>query len=80
MARVSSVKAVSKCVVCRRTLLLGERTTRFLTDNSDWVSVCVLCRRAASERGWVKASTRDAAAVSEHRQHLPRAPKLGGAP
>ena len=52
MAYVSSIKAVSECAVCRRTLLLGERTTRFSTDGNERVSVCVLCCGAASARGW----------------------------
>lgn len=47
------------CAVCRRTLLMGERTSRFNPGrgSDDWVDVCALCTDVANEHGWVKEGT-----------------------
>jgi hypothetical protein len=44
------------CAVCERTLLQGERATRFSPHGSgdDYVDVCPLCQELALEHGWVK--------------------------
>ncbi len=42
------------CAVCERTLLMGERTTRFSTDGENFVDVCPLCQDIALEYGWLK--------------------------
>jgi hypothetical protein len=31
------------CAICRRTLLMGERATRFTPGGDEWVDVCALC-------------------------------------
>jgi len=44
-----------QCAICERTLLMGERTTRFSPDGDDqWVDVCALCQDTALEHGWLK--------------------------
>ena len=42
------------CAVCDRTLLVGERTTRFSPEGEDFVDVCPLCQEIAAEQGWLK--------------------------
>ncbi len=42
------------CAVCHRTLLLGERSTRFSPGRDEWIDVCPLCVEAAFEYGWVR--------------------------
>jgi len=42
------------CAVCERSLLMGERATRFAPEGSDLVDVCPLCQDAALEHGWVR--------------------------
>ena len=44
------------CAVCERTLLQGERATRFSPHGSgdDYVDVCPLCQELALEHWWVK--------------------------
>src|ERR671926_1110264 len=43
-----------KCAVCERTLLMGERSTRFTPDGENFVDVCPLCQDTALEYGWLK--------------------------
>ena len=43
------------CAVCERTLLMGERTTRFSPNGGgDYVDVCPLCAETAVEYGWLR--------------------------
>jgi len=43
------------CAICERTLLLGERATRFSPDGrGEYVDVCPLCVDLALEHGWFK--------------------------
>jgi hypothetical protein len=46
--------AVQTCAICDRTLLVGERTTRFAPEGEDFVDVCPLCQEIAVEQGWLK--------------------------
>jgi hypothetical protein len=46
--------AVQTCAICDRTLLVGERTTRFSPDGEELVDVCPLCQEIAAEQGWLK--------------------------
>ena len=39
------------CAICERTLLLGERTTRFAPEGEDFLDVCPLCHEIAAEHG-----------------------------
>jgi len=46
--------AAQVCAICDRTLLVGERTTRFSPEGVDFVDVCPLCQDIAAEQGWLK--------------------------
>jgi len=52
--RSSRTLAPQVCAICDRTLLVGERTTRFAPYGEDYVDVCPLCQEIAAEQGWVK--------------------------
>ena len=52
--RSSRTLAPQVCAICDRTLLVGERTTRFAPYGEDFVDVCPLCQEIAAEQGWVK--------------------------
>ena len=53
--RVTRVSADRRCAICERTLLLGERATRYSPNGDDgFVDVCQLCLDAALEYGWLK--------------------------
>jgi hypothetical protein len=46
--RVTRATVTRQCAICERTLLMGERTTRFSPDGDDqWVDVCALCQEHA---------------------------------
>src|SRR3954451_18873784 len=43
------------CAVCERTLLMGERPTRYSPHgDEDFVDVCALCQDVALDHGWIK--------------------------
>ncbi len=43
------------CAICERTLLMGERATRFAPNgDGEYVDVCPLCQDIALDAGWVK--------------------------
>jgi hypothetical protein len=43
------------CAICERTLLVGERATRYSPDHGEtYVDVCPLCSEIALQHGWVK--------------------------
>jgi len=52
--RPSRTIAPSTCAICERTLLDGERTTRFAPEGQDFLEVCPLCQEIAAEQGWLK--------------------------
>jgi hypothetical protein len=52
--RITRNAVVRTCAICERTLLMGERATRFSPGGSDFVDVCPLCQETALEHGWVK--------------------------
>jgi hypothetical protein len=52
--RPSRTIAAQTCAICDRTLLVGERTTRFSLDGEEFVDVCPLCQEIAAEQGWLK--------------------------
>ncbi|HKB93210.1 MAG TPA: hypothetical protein VKC62_03110 [Gaiellaceae bacterium] len=55
---MTKVSTLRQCAICERTLLLGERFTRFAPeDGADLVHVCPLCQETAHEHGWIKEGT-----------------------
>ena len=52
--RITRQSTTDTCAICERTLLLGERTTRFAPEGGEFVDVCPLCQEIAVEHGWVK--------------------------
>ena len=42
--RSSRTIAAWTCAICERTLLVGERTTRFAPEGEDFLDVCPLCQ------------------------------------
>jgi hypothetical protein len=52
--RVTRHSTTGSCAICERTLLLGERATRFAPEGGEFVDVCPLCQEIAVEHGWVK--------------------------
>src|ERR671926_1052944 len=56
-----------KCAVCERTLLMGERSTRFTPDGENFVDVCPLCQDIALEYGWLKEGSPTTPTVSTDR-------------
>lgn len=52
---VTRISSERQCGICERTLLMGERSTRFSPDGRDrYLDVCPLCRDVALEHGWIK--------------------------
>jgi hypothetical protein len=53
--RITRSSVTRTCAICERSLLMGERATRFSPDGDDrWVDVCPLCQEVALEYGWLK--------------------------
>ncbi len=52
--RVTRHSTTRTCAICERTLLLGERATRFAPEGGEFVDVCPLCQEIAAEHGWLK--------------------------
>jgi hypothetical protein len=53
--------------VCERTLLTGERATRFTSDGEHYVDVCPLCQDIALEYGWLREGSQTTPTVSTDR-------------
>jgi predicted RNA-binding Zn-ribbon protein involved in translation (DUF1610 family) len=55
MTRVTRVTVDRTCAICERTLLMGERATRFSPNGGgEYVDVCPLCAETAVEYGWIR--------------------------
>jgi hypothetical protein len=55
MTRVTRIAVDRTCAICERTLLMGERATRFSPNGGrDYVDVCPLCAETAVEYGWLR--------------------------
>lgn len=65
---------IRTCAICHRTLLMGERATRFTPGGDEWVDVCALCTVTADEHGWIKEGSPTTPIVSDTRRRR----RLGG--
>ncbi len=65
MTAVRAHETVRTCAVCHRTLLLGERASRYTPGGDRWVDVCALCVETANQHGWVKEGTPTTPLVSD---------------
>jgi hypothetical protein len=75
--RITKTTVTRSCAICERTLLMGERTTRFAPDGGeDFVDVCALCQEAALGYGWLKEGSPSSPVVSPDRRR--RRSLLGG--
>ena len=52
--RVTKAASIRSCAICERSLLMGERTTRYAPAGNEYVDVCPLCADTALEYGWVR--------------------------
>jgi hypothetical protein len=52
--RSSRATASVTCAICDRTLLIGERSTRYTPGGDEYLDVCPLCQEIAVEQGWLK--------------------------
>src|SRR2546430_10552266 len=66
--RITRLSVARSCAVCERTLLMGERSTRFTPDGENFVDVCPLCQDIALEYGWLKEGSPSTPTVSTERQ------------
>src|SRR3954449_5973358 len=56
--RVTKVGVTRVCAICERTLLMGERASRYAPEEgAELVDVCPLCQETAIEHGWLKEGT-----------------------
>jgi hypothetical protein len=55
--QISSQVMTRTCAICDRSLLTGERATRYAPQDGGFVDVCPLCQEIAVEYGWVKEGT-----------------------
>ena len=68
MQRVPLSAATVTCAVCERTLLMGERSTRFSPHGDEFVDVCALCQEVALEHGWIKEGSPTTPALRAERR------------
>jgi hypothetical protein len=78
--RVTKVGTTRICAICERTLLLGERSSRWAPEEgAELVDVCVLCQEIAVEHGWLKEGTPSSpVVVGERRRRRRTLPELLG--
>jgi len=79
MTRVTRAAANRSCAICERTLLMGERATRFSPNGgSDYVDVCPLCMETAVEYGWIREGAPTSPTVPAERRRRSGAGFFGG--
>jgi hypothetical protein len=66
--RVTRSTVDSRCAVCERTLLMGERTVRFAPNGDGFVDVCQLCQDTAVEFGWLKEGSPTSPTIAAERK------------
>jgi hypothetical protein len=78
--RVTKVGTTRICAICERTLLLGERSSRYSPEEgAELVDVCALCQEIAVEHGWLKEGTPSSPVVVGDRRRKRRTlPELLG--
>ena len=74
---VKKVDVLRTCGVCDRSLLLGERATRYSPGGADWVDVCALCVDEAIARGWIREGSPTTLLVAEGKRRKRRLPHIG---
>ncbi len=63
--RITRATTPRTCAICERSLLMGERATRFAPDDGgQYVDVCDLCQDEALEHGWLKEGSPTTPTVS----------------
>jgi hypothetical protein len=63
--RITRTSTARACAICERSLLMGERVTRFSPDGgAEFVDVCPLCTEIALDHGWVKEGSPTAPTLS----------------
>jgi hypothetical protein len=71
--RVTKVGVTRVCAICERTLLMGERASRYAPEEgADLVDVCPLCQETAIEHGWLKEGTPSTPIVAGDRRRKRR--------
>ena len=78
--RITRQAQARSCAICERTLLMGERATRFSpSGDGSFVDVCPLCQEIALGYGWVKegSPTTPTVAVERKRPRFSLAALLG---
>jgi hypothetical protein len=67
--RITRHAVTRSCAICGRTLLLGERATRYAPGSgAEYVDVCPLCQEIATEHGWLKEGSPTTPTVSDQRR------------
>jgi hypothetical protein len=79
MTRVTRATVDQSCAICERTLLMGEKTTRFSPSGGrHYVDVCPLCMESAVEAGWIREGAPTSPTVSAVRRKRGAGGFLGG--
>jgi hypothetical protein len=65
--RITQQSVARSCAICERTLLMGERATRYSRDGRNYVDVCALCQDLAVDSGWLKEGSPTTPTVSTDR-------------
>ncbi|MDP8910578.1 MAG: hypothetical protein M3M94_00740, partial [Actinomycetota bacterium] len=66
--RITRNAAMRACAICERTLLMGERATRYAANDGELVDVCPLCQDVAVEYGWLKEGSPTTPTVAADRR------------
>jgi hypothetical protein len=77
---VTKIGTLRSCAICERTLLLGERSSRYAPEEgAELVDVCPLCQEIAVEHGWLKEGTPSTpVVVGDRRRRRRTLPELLG--